>query len=71
MTCSECAEGCVGQTGRSFETRLSEHIQAFRSNIYNPNFCQFFVENEPCKGLVGNDVEASYTAEKEGGIIPT
>jgi hypothetical protein len=33
VTSSECANGYVGQTGRNFSTRFSEHVQAFPNEL--------------------------------------
>lgn len=46
LTCNECDNCYVGQTGRDFETRFKEHQSSFKLNKHNSNFANHFIETK-------------------------
>ena len=48
----------VGQTGRSFLVRYSEHRQAFRNNSHTSKFAQHLVEQVHSFGTIHNTMQA-------------
>jgi hypothetical protein len=45
LTCSVCNETYTGQTGRNFEKRFKEHLQAYKYNPQNSKFAQHATES--------------------------
>jgi hypothetical protein len=44
LTCKKCKKTYTGQTGRNFDTRLKEHLQAYKYNPLNSKFAQHSIE---------------------------
>jgi len=45
LTCSDCKEKCLGQTGRAFYKRFNEHLQSLKNCNTSAKFAHRFREN--------------------------
>ena len=46
LKCSECNSIYIGQTGRNFETRYSEHLRSFKFKKTDSTFSNYLIENK-------------------------
>jgi hypothetical protein len=44
LNCLECSEKYIGQTGRTFKTRYTEHIHAMRNNRPDTGYSQHILD---------------------------
>jgi hypothetical protein len=45
LNCPDCRKRHLGQTGRSFAVRLTEHISSYKHQNYSPQFAHHLLEN--------------------------
>jgi len=58
----------VGQTGRSFLVRYSEHKQAFRNNSHTSKFDQRLVEQAHSFGTIHNTMQVLHYQKKNAHL---
>ena len=46
LTCGSCPKTCIGQTGRSLQTRITEHKRSFINNKNNSTNSNHLLENQ-------------------------
>lgn len=46
LNCSNCSIKYIGQTGRAFKTRISDHIRCWKNKTYTSNFGQHLWEED-------------------------
>jgi hypothetical protein len=46
LTCKECNQKYIGQTGRTFKTRYNEHIDAIKSNKSTSKYAEHILDNQ-------------------------
>ena len=57
LKCPDCNKAYVGQTGRSFQVRFNEHINAFKSNSHTSNFVKHLNEQAHSFGSIHNTMQ--------------
>jgi len=57
LTCPDCGKAYVGQTGRNFATRFSEHKNAFRTASHSSNFAKHVTEHAHSFGPIHNTMQ--------------
>jgi hypothetical protein len=60
----------VRQTGRNFQTRYKEHIQAIRANNSNSKYAQHILESQHSYGLI-TDIMKILHLDKKGQLMNT
>jgi hypothetical protein len=70
MKCMDCPLQYMGQTGRTFETRYKEHIQAIRNNNGNSGFSNHVLNTGHAYGGI-TDTMKVIKIEKEGNHLST
>jgi hypothetical protein len=57
LKCPDCNKSCVGQTGRSFQARFSEHKNASKTNSHTSNFAKHLNEQAHTFGSIRNTMQ--------------
>jgi hypothetical protein len=60
----------IGQTGRSFRTRFSEHFRDYKHNNYKSKFAQHLLDSGHSIGPIDNIMEVLYRTNK-GKLMDT
>jgi hypothetical protein len=64
LTCSNCKKTYTGQTGRDFEKRYKEHLQAYKYNPQNSKFAQHVTESGHRFGKKPNILKIKFIGKK-------
>ena len=64
LTCPDCEIKYVGQTGRSFRTRFSEHFRDFKYANHKSRFAQHLLENNHSIGPIDSIMKVLHSTNK-------
>jgi hypothetical protein len=64
LTCRDCKKTYTGQTGRTFEKRFKEHLQAFKYNPQNSKFAQHVTESGHSFGKKTDILQIKFIGKK-------
>jgi hypothetical protein len=57
LTCKECNQKYIGQTGRTFKIRYNEHINAIKSNKSTSKYVQHILDNQNSYGTIHDTMD--------------
>jgi hypothetical protein len=64
LKCKSCPLKYVGPTGRNFQTRFKEHIQAIRTNKPNSKFAQHILDTQHTYGTIDETMDILHFGKK-------
>jgi hypothetical protein len=70
MRCMDCPLKYIGQTGRTFQTRYKEQIQAIRNNNSNSGYSNHILNTERTYGSI-TDIMKVIIIQKKGKHLNT
>jgi hypothetical protein len=68
--CKDCQLKHIGQTGRNFQTRYKEHIQAIKTNKPNFKYAQHILDTQQTYSNIKETMDILHI-EKKGPLMNT